>query len=145
MFLLWGRSSVHAALNIHTGASYLFIRSRRVFECSSNRSNEMMIHEKSWEVLENITSNCDAACCPITSDYMCSSSDACQSMKQASNNELRKMIPQHKNTQRCTTNYWTSISVYETLLRIKSSIQTMCTFDLCLFVSISDLFIIYLF
>lgn len=113
-------SSVHAALNIQIGASYLFIRCRLEFEWqhSSNSSDEMMMHEKSQKVLENITTNWDVACCPITSEHIRSSSDACQSMKQVSDCKLRKMIPRYKNIQRCMKNYQTLISENQTPLRI---------------------------
>lgn len=112
-------SSVHAALNFQIGASYLFIRCRLVFEWrhSSNSSDEMMMHEKSREVLENITTNWDVACCPITSEHMRSSSDACQSMKQVSDCKLRKTIPRYKNIQCCMRNYQTLTSENQTPLR----------------------------
>jgi len=113
-------SSVHAAFNTRIGASYLFISNRQVFERqrSSSSSDEIMMHEKSWEVLENISTDRDAACCPITSGRIHSSSDACQSMEQVSDCELRRMIPRYKIIQRCMTNDQT-ISISEKSNSIK--------------------------
>lgn len=137
----WGESrvetssSVHAAWNICTGLAYLFIRSRQVFVWQRSSSDEMMMHEKSAEVLENMTTDGDAAT---------AHAPAATHVNQWNKSLIRNWEKWFHHT-RTSSVAWRIIRQHR-FLKIKpryitessSLTKSIHTFDLCPFVSISD-------
>lgn len=74
----------------------------------THSGNSAEKNDDAWEALGGIGGILPQTglwpCCPISRHRTRSGSDACQSMKQASDNELRKMIRRNTSRQPCMTN-----------------------------------------